>query len=97
MHTLGIADEIDFLATTNAFGVSKTTGLFEKVLNHLEISPAEMVYVGDNEQRDMVPATRLSIHYAEKENFSLDIYPAKLNTLKKLQYILTGGHFDIVG
>jgi HAD superfamily hydrolase (TIGR01549 family) len=95
MRALGLVDKADFLATTSAFGVSKTTGLFERVMDHLKISPADMVFVGDNEQRDMLPATRLGIygiHYAEKENFSLDVYPAKINTLKKLQYILTGGH-----
>jgi putative hydrolase of the HAD superfamily len=95
MRALGLVDKVDFLATTNAFGVSKTTGLFERVMDHLKIGPADMVFVGDNEKRDMDPATRLDIygiHYAETENFSLDVYPAKINTLKKLQYILTGGH-----
>jgi putative hydrolase of the HAD superfamily len=99
IRALGIADKVDFLATTSAFGVSKTTGLFGKVMQHLKIGPADMVYIGDNEQRDMIPATEPGIycvHYAEKENFSLDVYPAKINTLKKLQFILTEGHSDIM-
>jgi putative hydrolase of the HAD superfamily len=88
---LGIGGYIDFLATTNHFGVTKTSGLFSKVLEHLGISPGDMAYIGDNEQRDMKPAMAkgiFSIHLAETKHVSLKTFPPQVNTLRKLQYIL---------
>lgn len=76
---LGIGGYIDFLATTNHFGVTKTSGLFSKVLEHLDISPGDMTYVGDNEERDMKAAIAegiFSIHLAERKQVSLNALPA---------------------
>lgn len=42
VQALGIGKKIDFLATTNHFGVTKTNGLFPKVLEHLGISPGDI-------------------------------------------------------
>jgi putative hydrolase of the HAD superfamily len=92
VQALGIADMIDLLATTNSFGVSKTDGLFKKVLAHLNITAADMVYIGDNEDRDITPALAegiYSIHYAEQKHFSLDTNPVMINTLRKLEYIIS--------
>jgi putative hydrolase of the HAD superfamily len=89
---LGISDYIDFLATTNYFGVTKTNGLFPKVLEHLEISSGDIAYIGDNEQRDMEPAMAegiFSIHLAETKHVSLNTFPPQVNTLNKLQYIVS--------
>jgi putative hydrolase of the HAD superfamily len=89
---LGIAGYIDFLATTNHFRVTKTSGLFSKVLEHLGVSPGDMAYVGDNELRDMKPAMAegiFSIHLAETKHVSLNTFPPQINTLRKLQYILS--------
>lgn len=38
--------EVDFLATTNAFGVSKVDELFGKVLERLGIEAKDLAYVG---------------------------------------------------
>jgi putative hydrolase of the HAD superfamily len=92
VEALGIAGYIDFLATTNSFGVSKTSGLFGKVLKHLDIGAEDLVYFGDNEQRDVVPALQegiFCVHYAEKALLSLEDNPAKINTWKILESILT--------
>jgi putative hydrolase of the HAD superfamily len=89
---LGIGGYIDFLATTNHFRVAKTSGLFPKVLEHLGISPGDMAYIGDNEQRDVKPAMAegiFSIHLAETKHVSLNTFPPQINTLRKLQYILS--------
>ncbi|KAI0141966.1 Haloacid dehalogenase-like hydrolase [Pestalotiopsis sp. NC0098] len=91
VRDLGIAGFVDFLATTNRFGVSKVDGLFPRVLEHLGIFPSDMVYVGDNEQRDMKPAMAqgvMCVHLAEAEHIALDASPPRINTLRKLQYIL---------
>jgi putative hydrolase of the HAD superfamily len=91
LKTLKLEDKIDFLATTNFFHVSKVDGLFGKVLEELKIGASDMVYIADSKERDMIPAAEhgiYAIHYAEMESFSLDLYPAKINTLKKLEYIL---------
>ncbi|CAD6592125.1 MAG: hypothetical protein ASARMPRED_006038 [Alectoria sarmentosa] len=89
---LGVGRYIDFLATTNYFGEVKTGGLFLKVLEHLSVSPSDMAYIGDNEERDMKPAMAegiFSIHLAEMKHVSLNTMPPQINTLSKLQYILS--------
>ncbi|KAM3448666.1 hypothetical protein MY3296_007558 [Beauveria thailandica] len=93
VEALGIGSYIDFLATTNHFGVSKTDGLFPKVLQHLGISSGDMAYIGDNVRRDMEPALSagiFSIHFAESKNVSLNLVTPQINTLRKLQYIISG-------
>lgn len=93
---LGISKYIDFLATTNHFGVAKTDGLFPKVLEYLNISPGDIAYIGDSEERDMKPAMAegiFSIHLAETKHVSLNTFPPQINTLRKLQYIISNdGH-----
>ncbi|RYP91372.1 hypothetical protein DL770_002512 [Monosporascus sp. CRB-9-2] len=89
---LGIGGYIDFLATTNHFRVTKTNGLYPRVLEHLGISPGDIAYVGDNEQRDMKPAMAegiFSIHLAETKHVSLNSIPPQVNTLSKLRHILS--------
>lgn len=44
VQRLGISGYIDFLATTNHFRVTKTSGLFPKALEHLGISPGEATW-----------------------------------------------------
>lgn len=93
VEALGISGYVDFLATTNHFRVSKADGLFAKVLQHLGISSDDIAYIGDSEQRDMKPAMAdgiFSIHLAEAKNVSLNSSPPHINTLRKLQYILSG-------
>lgn len=93
VDALGIGGYIDFLATTNHFRVSKADGLFAKVIQHLGISSCDIAYIGDSEQRDMKPAMAdgiFSIHLAEAKNVSLNSFPPQINTLRKLQYILSG-------
>lgn len=92
LHRLGIDKYIDFLATTNHFGVGKTDGLFPLVLDHSGVIPDDMVYIGDNEDRDMTPALAegiFSVHLAETEHVSFNTIPPKINTLRKLQHILS--------
>ena len=89
---LGIDRFIDFLVTTSHFRVAKIDGLFPRVLEHLCITPGEIVYTGNNEERDMKPALAegiFSIHLAEMEHASFNTIPPKINTLRQLQYILS--------
>jgi len=51
-----------------------------------------MAYIGDDEKRDMKPAMAegiFAIHLAETKHISLNTFPPKINTLRKLQYILS--------
>ncbi|KAI0971605.1 HAD-like domain-containing protein [Xylaria arbuscula] len=92
VENLGISPYIDFIATTNYFKVTKTDGLFTQVLETLRITPSEIAYVGDNENRDMIPAIAegiFSLHFAEGSNCNLEIYPPRINTLNKLKYIFS--------
>jgi putative hydrolase of the HAD superfamily len=89
---LEIRGYIDSLDTTNHFRVTKTSGIFPKVLEYLGISLSDMAYIGDNEQRDIKPAMTegvFSIHLAETKHVSLNTFPPQINTLRKLQYILS--------
>lgn len=92
IQALGIGRYVDFIATTNHLQVAKTSGLFKKVLGHLGISPGDMAYIGDNEQPDMEPAMAegiFSAHLDEARYVSLNAFPPHVNTLRKLQYILS--------
>lgn len=85
LRQLGIAEYVDFLATTNFFGVSKVDGLFPKVLGHLGIPAADMAYIGDNPERDIIPAMEagiLSIHLAETAETFLGTDPPQIKTLR---------------
>jgi putative hydrolase of the HAD superfamily len=64
----------------NHFWVTKTSGLFPKVLEQLGISPRDIVYVGNSEQRDMKPAIAegiFSIHLNGAERISLAEFSAQ--------------------
>lgn len=92
---LGLDGFIDFLATTNHFGVAKTDGLFPRVLKHLHISSRDIAYIGDSGERDMKPALAegiFSIHLAETKHVSFNTIPPTINTLRKMQYILSDDH-----
>ena len=89
---LGIERCIDFLDTTSCLGVVKTGGLFPRVLEHLGVSPGDKAYIGANEQRDIKPALVegiFSIHLAEMKHVSLNPILPQINTLRKLQIILS--------
>lgn len=91
VENLGLTGYIDLLATTNHFKVSKTEGLFTRVLKELGIPPSEMAYVGDSEDRDMTPGIAeglFCIHLSDKKNCDLEAYPPCVNTLNELTHIL---------
>lgn len=98
IQALGIGKYVDFLATTNhpQFRIAKTRGLFPKVLGRLGISAGDIAYIGDSDQRDMVPAMAegiFSIHLDEQRHISLAAFPPRINTLRKLEYIICdNGH-----
>ncbi|CAI6333521.1 unnamed protein product [Periconia digitata] len=89
---LGLTGFVDFLATTGAFGVSKTEGLFTKVVEKLGPgSGSDFVMVGDNFERDVRPAREVGmygVHYTEKMNFGAGDEVLRINTLKKLEFML---------
>ncbi|KAM0557002.1 hypothetical protein ACHAPJ_005681 [Fusarium lateritium] len=91
VQDLGIEKYIDFLATTNYFGVAKISGLFGKVLDHLKIQPHEIIYIGDSQQRDIEPATKegvYAIHLHEDQTEPLVLQPPSINSLKVLAQLI---------
>lgn len=65
---LGLEPYFDRLITTNAVGVAKVDGLFERALQTLGVEGREVVMVGDSWDRDVVPAGKAGIRcvwYAE--------------------------------
>ncbi|KAK9242861.1 HAD-like domain-containing protein [Lipomyces tetrasporus] len=89
---LGLKPFIDILVTTNEVGKSKVDGLFSAVLAKHNIAPGDLVYVSDNEQRDIVPAQAAGIDtvlYDEKSNCQFDDpHNLRLNSLPKLEYLV---------
>ncbi|KAF0644812.1 hypothetical protein FPSE5266_09500 [Fusarium pseudograminearum] len=84
VRDLGIEQYVDFLATTNYFGVAKTSGLFGKVLDHLNVQPHDMVFIGDSQERDIEPATKegiYAIHLAEDQTEPLVLQRRSVNSL----------------
>ncbi|TDZ22027.1 hypothetical protein Cob_v004797 [Colletotrichum orbiculare MAFF 240422] len=92
VEQLGLAEYVDFLATTNFFRVSKVDGLFPKVLEHLQISAADMVFIGDSSSRDMIPAGEaniLCILYAEEAESSWKTQPPQVNSLREIEALVS--------
>jgi putative hydrolase of the HAD superfamily len=103
VQQLGLEPYVDVLITTNEVGKSKVDGLFTELLRTRNIRPQDMVYVGDNEARDVIPAMQLGIlavHYSEKEELLLD-FPndctvnqlaerpfLRVNSLAKIQQVM---------
>ncbi|KAF4993622.1 hypothetical protein FGRMN_6340 [Fusarium graminum] len=91
VRDLGIDKYIDFLATTNYFGVAKTSGLFSKVLDHLRIQAEDLVYIGDSQPRDIEPATKegiYAIHLHEDQTEPLVLQPPSVNSLEVLARLI---------
>ncbi|KAL4724199.1 hypothetical protein ACLX1H_008812 [Fusarium chlamydosporum] len=91
VRDLGIDKYIDFLATTNFFGVAKISGLFSKVLDHLKIDPHEIVFIGDSQQRDIEPATKegiYAIHLNDDQAEPLVLEPPSVNSLDVLARLI---------
>ncbi|KAK8045578.1 hypothetical protein PG993_005602 [Apiospora rasikravindrae] len=91
LERLRLTGYVDFLATSGHFEASKTDGLIPMVLDHLEITADDVVYIGDSEERDIKPAMTnglLCVHLSEKENCNLGLRPPHVNTLNKLTHIL---------
>lgn len=90
---------MDVLANTNRFQVSKTVGLFKEIVQHLKISSHDMGYIGDSEERDVLPAMAsdiFAIHFAETRDTSIDSVPVRVSTLNILQHI-SKSKLDLVG
>lgn len=92
IRELGIAPYVDILVTTNEVGRSKVDGLFSIVLEKYDIEAGDIVYVGDNEARDVVPARSeglLAVLYDEREKTRLDdIDGLRIKSLKEMEDIL---------
>jgi len=57
LKTIGI--EVDLIATSTAWGVAKPSlAFFERVAEELRTAPAELAYVGDRVDNDVIPAAR---------------------------------------
>lgn len=91
LQQLGLAPLVDVLVTTSVFKTTKVDGLFGKVLEHLGVAPEEMVFVGDNYERDVLPAGEvgiLAIRYAEGSGGLVqegdDLNVATLEELRRL-------------
>ncbi|KAA8648188.1 hypothetical protein EYZ11_000533 [Aspergillus tanneri] len=61
LNELGLLPYVDLLVTSNGMGVSKVDGLFPLVLRRFAISAQDMLYMGDNESRDVLPAREVGI------------------------------------
>ena len=92
VEELGLRPYIDVLVTTNEIGQSKVDGLFSAVLERYGILASDMVYVGDNEKRDVVPARAagiLAVFYDEQGGCWFDDWDVlRVDSLAKLEDLL---------
>ncbi|KZF19173.1 HAD-like protein [Xylona heveae TC161] len=93
VHELGLRPYIDVLVTTNEVGKSKVDGLFSVVLKKYRIRPADMVYIGDNEARDVRPAQAegiTAVLYDEKRDcrFDENLNGFRVNSFARLEGLL---------
>lgn len=91
IEKLGLSEHIDMLITSSKFGNSKSDGLFQSVLGALDIEGKDMVYIGDNDARDMVPALEqgiTTIHFSEGEDEVLSQWGMRVNSLLQIESIL---------
>lgn len=90
---LGLKAFVDVLVTSNELGFSKTDGLFREVLRRQRIRADQMVYIGDNEARDVLPAREegiVAVHFDEKSTIPIDFVGSlpKVNSLVALYSML---------
>ncbi|BCS30067.1 HAD family hydrolase [Aspergillus puulaauensis] len=90
---LGLKAFVDVLVTSNELGFSKTDRLFREVLRRQRIQADQMVYIGDNEARDVLPAREegiVAVHFDEKSPISIDFVGSlpKVNSLAGLYSVL---------
>ena len=99
LEGLAIDKYVDVLITSNRFGVSKTDGLFAEALCHLEIAPDKLLFIGDSESRDIIPAVAEGIkciHYDETDEKAQDClhdWPLRLNSLKTIETIIVDENY----
>jgi putative hydrolase of the HAD superfamily len=91
LKNLDLSESVDYLATTNYFGVSKIDGLFDKVLAELGIEAGELAYVGDSLERDILPAGACGIFpidFSEQQGSELKTDRLKIKSLDELERML---------
>lgn len=91
IEKLGLSEHLDALVTTNKFGKAKTDGLFESVLDSLGIEGKDMVYIGDNYARDIVPAQAqgiTTIYFSEAGGEVLSRQGTRINSLLTIEHVL---------
>lgn len=86
IERLGISKYIDQVFTSDYYQMSKTEGLFELVLNQLKCKPQEMIFIGDNRERDYKPSKALGINALYLTNNAIS---SKLeNSINSLEEVL---------
>lgn len=81
---LGINSYIDEIYSSSKTGYSKSNGLFELVLSVLNVKPEEMIYIGDNLHRDIIPSSRIGIKsYLLDENSKFSEHEKTVRSLRE--------------
>jgi len=86
--------EIDRIFVSSAFGYGKTTGLWNHVFESLDVEPAAIVHVGDNEDADVKAPRELGVRpflFARRDK-QLDVIFAREGRL--LERPVVEGHGD---
>lgn len=97
VHALKLNDLLDYIVYTDDYGPSgkkPNTISFKKVLKELGGKPEEMIYVGDNPEKDFIGAKKIGIKTIQiyrdkvgKNNFSEEF--AANYSIKKIEDLLT--------
>lgn len=82
---LGLAPYVNLLVTSSKEGICKQTGLLEKALEKAGCSVEEVIYVGDNLERDIVPAQAMGIRCILFSDQETNIPVPRITTLRTVE------------
>ena len=93
-HEAFLRAHVDFVGSSERWGVEKpAAGFFERLIEEAGVSPAEIVYVGDRVDNDVVPALAAglaAVHVRRGEHAHVDPPPGviSIRSLDELPAVL---------
>ncbi len=84
LERLGLAPYVNMLVTSSKEGMCKQSGLLAKALEKAGCSVEEVIYVGDNLERDIVPAQAMGVRCILFSDQAPNIPVPRITTLRTI-------------
>lgn len=93
LDRLGMSLFVDLLVTSSQEGISKTDGLISRALEKAQCLPEHTVYLGDNLERDILPALEIGVPAILVSETKPDMHSIScVQTLEPIARILEKAH-----